>query len=87
MFFYPCYLIKTYIPKCKKSGLQNFHSKIHRDVGNSYDEKCLMCIYTIKCENGDGQKIIIKQLSGHKRNVGTGRKVKVFDQLPLSKGW
>lgn len=47
-----------------------------------------MCIYTIKCENGDGQKIIIiKQLSGHKRNVGTGRKVKVFDQLPLSKGW
>lgn len=48
-----------------------------------------MCIYTIKCENGDGQKNNVndKQLSGHKRNVGTGRKVKVFDQLPSSKGW
>lgn len=53
---FPCYLIKTYIPKCKKSGLQNFHTKIHRDVGNCCDEKYLMCIYTIKCENGDGRK-------------------------------
>lgn len=67
MFVFPHYLIKTYIPQCKKSGLQNFHTKIHRDVGNSCDEKCLICIYTIKCENGDGQKKKIKQLSGQEK--------------------